>query len=123
MPPLSNGWTKRILRDSLKDVLPKAVRTRKSKLGFSTPESKWLADPLADWLRETLSSPRNLADVVDLRGVRELLDKRLAGDRSLPVEKMLLRLAIYESWARQFLSSGVNSGRGPYWENMPLQLR
>lgn len=111
---LSNGWTKRILRDSLKDVLPKAVRTRKTKLGFLTPESKWLADPLADWLRDTLSCPRNLGDVVDPRGVRELLDKRLAGNRSLPVEKMLLRLAIYESWARQFLTPHVDSHRRAY---------
>ncbi len=100
---LSGGWTKRILRDALIGVLPERVRTRKSKLGFLAPESKWLAGPLADWLKQTLHAPRHLAEVVDLEGVRRLLARRIAGDRSMPLENILCRLAIYESWARQFL--------------------
>ena len=104
---LSGGWTKRILRDALINTLPEYVRTRKSKLGFQTPESKWLAGPLADWLRETLSAPNHLTEVVDLGRVRQLLARRVAGDRSLPIETILFRLAIYESWARQFVGSGI----------------
>ena len=108
---LSGGWTKRILRDALIGILPERVRTRKSKLGFLTPEPEWLAGPLAGWLRKTLTASRHLADVVDVGGVRELLARYTTGDRSLAVQNMLFRLAIYESWARQFLKSGGLSCR------------
>ncbi len=101
---LSGGWSKRILREGLRGVLPEAIRTRKTKLGFLTPEPAWLAGPLSTWLRDTLSAPRHLAEVVDVRGVSRLLDQRARGDRSLARENLLFRLAIYESWARQFLT-------------------
>ncbi len=112
---LGGGWTKRILREALVGVLPERVRTRKSKLGFITPEPEWLAGPLAGWLRETLSTPRHLVDVVEAAGVRRLLARRESGDRSLALENTLFRLAIYESWARRFIevsaSSFANGGR------------
>jgi asparagine synthase (glutamine-hydrolysing) len=106
---LSDGWTKRILRESLRDVLPEVVRNRKSKLGFSSPESQWLSGPLREWLNETLTTSRYLSEVVDLGGVRQLLGKRAAGNQSLHLENILFRLAIYESWGRQFLTSSVET--------------
>jgi asparagine synthase (glutamine-hydrolysing) len=100
---LSGGWTKRILREALRGILPERIRTRRSKLGFSTPEPTWLAGPLSTWFRDTLSAPLHLGEVVDVRGVKHILGRYHAGDRSLPVENILFRLAMYESWARQFL--------------------
>lgn len=102
---LSGGWTKRILREGLRGVLPEPIRTRRSKLGFLTPEPAWLAGPLAAWLKDTLTAPHHLAEVVDVRGIDHILRRYHAGDRSLPVQNILFRLAIYESWARQFLGS------------------
>jgi asparagine synthase (glutamine-hydrolysing) len=40
---IRNGWTKWVLRRSLDDVLPRAICWRRSKLGFPTPEKKWLS--------------------------------------------------------------------------------
>jgi asparagine synthase (glutamine-hydrolysing) len=100
---LSGGWSKRILREAMVGVLPECVRQRRSKLGFLTPEPAWLAGPLSSWLRDTLAAPHHLGNVVDLAGVSRLLAQRAAGDRSLALENMLFRLAIYESWGRQFL--------------------
>lgn len=46
-----NGKTKRILRDALKNELPKEILERKDKKGFVTPgEIKWLKGPLKDLL-------------------------------------------------------------------------
>ncbi len=101
---LRGGWTKYILRQALADVLPAKIRARKSKLGFATPDSAWLAGPLAEWLRSTLHTPQYLDDVVDVQGVQHLLTQHLAGQRSLAVETLLLRLALYETWAQLFLS-------------------
>ncbi|MEK6802003.1 MAG: asparagine synthase (glutamine-hydrolyzing) [Nitrospirota bacterium] len=114
---LSGGWTKRILREGLRGVLPERIRTRRSKLGFSTPEPAWLAGPLSTWIKKTLSSAHHLGSVVDLQGVGRILERYNAGDRSLPLENLIFRLAMYESWAGQFLGtklienkSCVNSG-------------
>jgi asparagine synthase (glutamine-hydrolysing) len=100
---LSNGWTKRILRDALQGILPELIRHRKSKLGFETPETSWLEGPLADWLRDTLRAPRHLGHIVDLNGVHRLHAQFERGDRFLPRQNLLFRLAIYEAWACQFL--------------------
>ncbi len=100
---LSGGWSKRILREGLRGLLPERIRTRRSKLGFSTPEPAWLAGPLSAWLKETLSSSHYLGSVVDLEGIQHIVRRYTAGDRSLPLENLIFRLAMYESWARQFL--------------------
>jgi len=100
---LARGWTKRILRDALIGILPERVRTRKGKLGFDVPESQWLNGPLAGWLKETLSAPRHLAEVVDIAGLKDLFAQYVRGGHSPHLGKILFRLAIYECWARQFL--------------------
>jgi asparagine synthase (glutamine-hydrolysing) len=41
---ISRGMTKSLLRDALEGILPEAVRLRRSKLGFPTPEKQWLRD-------------------------------------------------------------------------------
>lgn len=102
---LKGGWTKRILREALTGVLPEKVRARKSKLGFSAPETEWLTGPLADWLHTQLNQPRYLADVVDVDGVRLLLNERIGGNQSRGLQNILFRLAIYESWAKQFIGT------------------
>lgn len=102
---LSGGWTKLILREAFRGVLPERIRTRRSKLGFLTPEPAWLAGPLSSWFRDTLSEPRYLGAVIDVRGLKSILGRYYSGDRSLPVENLLFRLAIYESWAHQFLGT------------------
>lgn len=113
---LSNGWTKHILREALVNVLPGLVRSRKSKLGFLTPQSKWLAGPLAGWLRQILESPRHLGEVVDLGGVRKLLAGYIKGERSPSIDAILLRLALYEAWACQFLEPNFSrtGGKTPF---------
>ncbi len=100
---LSGGWTKLILREAFRGVLPERIRTRRSKLGFLTPEPAWLAGPLSTWFRDTLSAPRHVSAVVEARGIKSILERYYSGDRSLPVENLLFRLAMYETWARQFL--------------------
>lgn len=102
---LSGGWSKRILREGLRGILPESIRTRRSKLGFSTPEPAWLAGPLSAWIKQTLSYSQHLGDIVDLGGVQNILRRYVAGDRSLPLENLIFRLAMYESWARQFLGT------------------
>ena len=39
---VDRGWSRAILRDGLKGVLTEKVRTRRWKVGFTTPETRWL---------------------------------------------------------------------------------
>ncbi|HET9412113.1 MAG TPA: asparagine synthase (glutamine-hydrolyzing) [Candidatus Saccharimonadales bacterium] len=38
---IRGSWNKRILRDATKGLLPEMVRTRRNKIGFTTPEQEW----------------------------------------------------------------------------------
>jgi asparagine synthase (glutamine-hydrolysing) len=41
---IKNGYTKIIMRNALKGILPEKIRLRKDKIGFSTPEQEWFKD-------------------------------------------------------------------------------
>lgn len=54
---IKNGFTKVIMRNSLKGILPEKIRLRKDKIGFSTPEEEWFRDKaLLDLLSEVVYS-------------------------------------------------------------------
>lgn len=38
---IAHGWTRRVLREGLKDALPEIVYRRRKKIGFTTPEFRW----------------------------------------------------------------------------------
>jgi asparagine synthase (glutamine-hydrolysing) len=41
---IRNGYTKAIMRNALKGILPEKIRLRTDKIGFSTPEAEWFKD-------------------------------------------------------------------------------
>lgn len=51
------GYTKRILREVMRGMVPDAVRLRREKLGYNAPLPRWFATGLRDWLREVLNDP------------------------------------------------------------------
>jgi asparagine synthase (glutamine-hydrolysing) len=56
LPPAflyDDGETKRVLRDAVRDVVPTGVLARREKVGYETPQSEWLAQPIA---RERIAS-------------------------------------------------------------------
>jgi asparagine synthase (glutamine-hydrolysing) len=47
---VSGGWTKRLLRETYKNLLPEKICWRKDKVGFEAPQSDWLNTPFAQEL-------------------------------------------------------------------------
>ena len=97
--------TKWALRESVRGIVPEEVRTRRDKVAFAVPASAWMRGPLADSLRETLSSKR-----LDERGlytpkeVRGRLAAFLGGqDEPGP---LLWRVFAAERWMRAFVDAG-----------------
>lgn len=52
---LSDGITKRVLRDGMSGILPDPIRDRRDKLGFATPEEVWLRERAPDRFRAKLT--------------------------------------------------------------------
>lgn len=53
---LGNGFTKRILRDAMKDILPQSIRTRKLKIGFNAPLKSWYQNELRELIMDEVLS-------------------------------------------------------------------
>jgi asparagine synthase (glutamine-hydrolysing) len=89
--------TKKILRNSLKEILPPAICNRKDKKGFVTPgEVKWLRGSLK-WLVE---QPLQL-DFIDKQKAKQEIEKFKKGDNSNAL--WIWRLLVLNEWARKNL--------------------
>jgi asparagine synthase (glutamine-hydrolysing) len=96
--------TKRVLRRAMADVLPPAVRERKDKLGFATPENAWFRGPLramiVDGVEATL---RRFPSLLNRRGARAFVADML--DRRRPVNFALWRIVNIGIWGDRFAVS------------------
>jgi len=45
---IHNGWSKYILRRAMEDLLPELILKRTDKIGFATPEKRWLSEMAED---------------------------------------------------------------------------
>lgn len=55
---IRNGWTKAVMRDGMRGVIPESIRLRRRKMGFATPEAKWQRTFLQPLVRAALSDDR-----------------------------------------------------------------
>ncbi|HLA76355.1 MAG TPA: asparagine synthase (glutamine-hydrolyzing) [Vicinamibacteria bacterium] len=93
---IRDGWTKALLRDAMTGVLPESVRLRRDKLGFATPETRWLVE-LAPQVRDWLGPSSRLRSRLDSRGIRRWL---ALPDGALARQPGLFRLLSAELWLR-----------------------
>jgi len=55
---LGGGFTKRILRDAMKNALPESIRTRTLKIGIGAPMEEWFNNELRTYVLDTSASLR-----------------------------------------------------------------
>lgn len=99
---IRHGWTKYILRQALRGVLPEKIRLRKSKLGFATPEDDWFKRDLQPVIQQVFESPLFLNKYIDIRKLQDLYTKYQQG-RTLYTSEFFFRFFILELWARCFI--------------------
>ena len=107
---LSGGFTKHLLREAMRGVVPEALRLRRDKLGFTAPVGDWLRDGLADWCWEELNDPDFLAsELWDGPALLALARaKRASGAPWEPAESHRVTLALTAHWWRtRWLGGGV----------------
>jgi asparagine synthase (glutamine-hydrolysing) len=99
---IERGKTKAVLRQALGDLLPPIVRDRVDKIGFATPEARWLRGPLGEFATEVFGSRQfRERGFVDARAAEERLRRHQAGQDAAGYE--LWRALSLELWARSFL--------------------
>jgi asparagine synthase (glutamine-hydrolysing) len=96
----ADGVTKGVLRRALADLLPAPVRDRRDKLGFVTPESRFLKGALGPLAVEILDAPAARA-----RGFVDV-DETLRRLRTGVTPRPVWRALSVELWARAFLDQG-----------------
>lgn len=91
-----SGQTKAVFREAMRGILPEAVRTRRDKIGFATPERQWL-ESLSPWVEETLRSD---GDSLLVRRDEALADWRAIRDGRRPFDWRVWRWLNYLRWRR-----------------------
>lgn len=102
---IERGRTKAVLRRALGDLLPPLVRDRVDKLGFVTPEGRWLRGRLGELAADVFAS-RSFAErgFVNAPTARNRLERHRRGELQAGFE--LWRVLNLELWARTFLDGG-----------------
>ncbi|MFN2615280.1 MAG: asparagine synthase (glutamine-hydrolyzing), partial [Actinomycetota bacterium] len=122
LPPdaiIRNGWSRAILREGLRDALPEKVRTRRWKVGFTTPEMRWLRRRRAaiqSLFRSPLFASRPYWDA---RAVADAFRRACNGE--IDASMFFWRAINVELWLRVYF--GDRRGRALTKESVPSFTR
>ncbi len=107
---VDRGWSRAILRDGLRGVLTEKVRTRRWKVGFTTPETRWLRARRAA-VQGLFRSPEFCARPYwDAAGLAAAFDRFCAGE--VEPSQIFWRAINTEIWLRVFFDHEGRSRTG-----------
>ncbi len=113
LPPdaiVDRGWSRAVLRQGLRGVLTEKVRTRRWKVGFTTPETRWLRARRA-MIQGVFRSPQFCARPYwDAPALADSFDRFCAGD--VEPSQIFWRALNTEIWLRVFFDDQGCSRRG-----------
>jgi asparagine synthase (glutamine-hydrolysing) len=92
---IQKGWTKDVLRRSLKGKIPESIRLRKGKLAFSVPQKAWLKE-ITGYLKETFTHDFRSGKYIDRTKILSIIDSGSFND------KVLYRAFALEKWMKVF---------------------
>jgi len=98
---LRDGVSKRVMREAMKGLIPEKVRTRRDKMGFATPQDRWLREMLRPEL-ESLFSSSSFArrEYWDPCQLQKAYKRYCAGE--LEIGTSIWRCITLELWRQQF---------------------
>src|SRR5215813_9161195 len=81
---LGGGFTKRVLREAMKGIMPDSIRLRRNKFGFVSPINVWTRGPLNSWVRDACASQCFLESPVwNGLEVRSLVNRAVVAQKSI----------------------------------------
>lgn len=97
---MRRGYTKSVLREAMKGILPEKVRMRTDKMGFVTAEEVWLRQEHTDDFRHALRDSIAASQGVLLPKALDNLEEMIAGKRPFSSEPW--RQICFGLWMRRF---------------------
>ena len=97
---IADGWTKRVLREAMRDRLPEAIRTRRDKLGFATAEEVWMRGPLRETFLRLVDQAVDDAAGILTPAAKLKARRMLAGEE--PFGFLVWRFISFGAWLRRF---------------------
>ncbi len=100
---INKGETKHLLREALKEILPKKITNRKDKKGFSSPREKWFrTEQFQNYIFELLNSESfENRGYFDTDIAKSQYQKHLSGKADL--SKEIWKWINLEIWFRKFI--------------------
>jgi len=97
---LAQGWTKRPLREGLKDILPEPIRMRRDKMGFVTAEEEWIKKQNPKLFQNAVKDALEASQGILLPSVCQIADQTVSGKR--PFSYLVWRLISFGRWVKLF---------------------
>lgn len=97
---LSQGVTKRVMRQAMQGILPESVRMRMDKMGFVTPEEVWLREQAPDQFRRAMDEAIDGSGGIITPAARTLIESMIAGQT--PFSFTAWRLVSFGAWMQRF---------------------
>jgi len=100
---IQNGKTKFILRESLKEYLPKKILFRKDKVGFSTPDNEWFRNESFSILIKNIIHSKSFSQrgIFDPIKVDNLFQKHL--EKKINISNDIWKWINLELWFQEFI--------------------
>ena len=96
----NNAVTKSVFRQAMQHIVPSAILSRKDKIGFETPEAKWLKS-ISGWVEETFNNmPQGMHQIIDISQLHAYWNKFLTGKQ--PYHQQLWRTINLIKWVEAF---------------------
>jgi asparagine synthase (glutamine-hydrolysing) len=96
----SNGMTKAVFRKAMRGIVPDSILDRRDKIGFTTPEGKWLS-ALRPWVQQTLNSETAAQlRVINHTALQQVWDKMVRAQSQ--VDSRVWRWVNLIKWAETF---------------------
>ena len=102
---IDNGTTKVILREAMKDTIPKKIADRQSKFGFETKEEDWFRTDAFKELILEITNSQSFPDrpYYNIEEVKNEVQKFLNGNKS--ISRTIWRWLNLELWFRIFIDA------------------
>jgi asparagine synthase (glutamine-hydrolysing) len=92
---IKNGWTKYVLRESMKGRIPEDIRFRKGKLAFSVPQKRWYKE-IHEYIKKTMQNDFHASEYIE---PEKLIGIFSSGNYN---DKVVFRAFGLEKWMKVF---------------------
>jgi asparagine synthase (glutamine-hydrolysing) len=117
---IRGSWNKRILRDATKGLLPEAVRARRNKIGFTTPEQEWFKRLKTRFYGIFLSESFANRPYFNQQAVLNAFEGHIKG-RNTTDTMVFWRMLNVELWLREFFDEKPTTDDKPKAEKSDLE--